>query len=311
MPDEQKRRGRTLKLYLVDGSSSGVITAELGISSVRAVVASRTALPDLLRRKEAMQTGIYLLVGPDPDLPERQLAYVGEGDQVRARLAAHDADEAKDFFTRVVLIVSKDENLTKAHGRYLESRVIALIREAGRATLVNGTEPSFKGLPEPEIADMERVLDEIEVLLPVLGFDVLRSAGKETTAAKSDREDHSESAPSAKLHNDVFTFTESGTSARAREVNDEFVVLEGSLARINETPSCSVSIHRRREQLIADGRLVPTENGFYRFTADTAFDSPSGAGVAVYGGHVNGKLYWRHAVSGQSYGEWRKAQLNA
>ena len=311
MPDLEKPRGRTLKLYLVDGSSSGVITAELGISSVRAVVASRTALPDLLRRDEATRTGIYLLVGPDPDLPERQLAYVGEGDQVRTRLAAHDADDAKDFFTRVVLIVSKDENLTKAHGRYLESRIIAAIGAAGRATLVNGTEPAFKGLPEPEIADMERVLDEIEVLLPVLGFDVLRQIGQETVAAKTARELQPGNTSAIPAQNDLFTFTESGTSARAQEVNDEFVVLEGSLARGSETPSCSVGIHRRREQLIADGRLVPTEDGRYRFTADTAFDSPSGAGGAVYGGNVNGKQYWRHAVSGQSYGDWRKARLDA
>ncbi len=177
------RRGRTLKLYLADGTPSGVITAELGVSSVRAAVASRTALPELIRREEAARTGIYLLVGPDPDLPGRQLVYVGEGDQVKTRLAAHDADEAKEFFTRAVLIVSKDENLTKAHGRYLESRIIAAIRGAGRAKLVNGTEPPFKGLPEPEIADMERVLDEIEILLPVLGFDVLRPAGHEVGAS--------------------------------------------------------------------------------------------------------------------------------
>ena len=45
------RRGRTLKLYLVDGTPSGVITAELGVSSVRAAVASRTALPELIRRE--------------------------------------------------------------------------------------------------------------------------------------------------------------------------------------------------------------------------------------------------------------------
>ena len=41
------------------------------------------------------RTGIYLLVGPDPDLPGRQLVYVGEGDQVKTRLAAHDSDESK------------------------------------------------------------------------------------------------------------------------------------------------------------------------------------------------------------------------
>ena len=77
------------------------------------------------------------------------------------------------IFTRAALVVSKDENLTKAHGRYLESRPIVAIRRAGRAKHSNGTEPPFRGLPEPEIADMERVLDQIEVLLPVLGFDVL------------------------------------------------------------------------------------------------------------------------------------------
>src|ERR1700694_751332 len=119
------QRSRTLKLYLADCTRSGVITAELGVSSVRAAVTSRTALPDLIRREEATRTGVYLLVGPDPDLPGRQLVYVGEGDQVKTRLGAHDVDEAKEFFTCAVLIVSKDENLTKGHGRYLESRIIA------------------------------------------------------------------------------------------------------------------------------------------------------------------------------------------
>jgi hypothetical protein len=304
------RRGRTLKLYLVDGSPSGVITAELGVSSVRAAVASRTALPDLIRREEAARTGVYLLVGPDPDLPGRQLVYVGEGDQVRTRLAAHDADEAKEFFTRAVLIVSKDENLTKAHGRYLESRIIAAIRGAGRAKLVNGTEPPFKGLPEPEIADMERVLDEIEVLLPVLGFDVLRPAGHEAGASTK-----AESTQTATLHippgdDAAFTFTEAGCKATAREAGDEFVVLSGSLAKAQEVPSCSEGLKRRRAELIADGMLAPSgDPKFLRFTADVAFDSPSGAASAVYGGSVNGRFYWKHAKTGETYGDWRKRRI--
>jgi hypothetical protein len=299
-----------LKLYLVDGSPSGVITAELGISSVRAAVASRTALPDLIRREEASRTGIYLLVGPDPDLPGRQLVYVGEGDQVKSRLAAHDADEAKEFFTRAVLIVSKDENLTKAHGRYLEGRIIAAIRNAGRAKLVNGTEPPFRGLPEPEIADMERVLDEIEILLPVLGFDVLRPAGQEAGAPT--RADASEStvAPAKADPDALFTFTQSGADAKAREASDEFVVLVGSLAKRQEVDSCGEGLKRRRAQLIADGVLQPAEDAkFLRFVADTAFDSPSGAAGVVYGGHVSGNRYWKHAATGQTYGEWRKRRI--
>jgi len=304
------RRGRTLKLYLADGTPSGVITAELGVSSVRAAVASRTALPELIRREEATRTGVYLLVGPDPDLPGRQLVYVGEGDQVKTRLAAHDADEAKEFFTRAVLIVSKDENLTKAHGRYLESRIIAAIRGAGRAKLVNGTEPPFKGLPEPEIADMERVLDEIEILLPVLGFDVLRPAGQEAGAPNWAEAGERGTPPLAASQDALFLFTESGTDAKAREASDEFVVLAGSIAKAQEVPSCGEGLKRRRAQLIADGILTPADDSkFLRFTADAAFDSPSGAAGVVYGGNVSGNRYWRHATTGQTYGDWRKRRI--
>lgn len=308
---EEVRRGRTLRLYLVDGSPSGVITAELGISSVKAAVASRTALPELIRREEATRTGVYLLAGPDPDFPERQLVYVGEGDQVKTRLMAHDADENKEFFTRAVLIVSKDENLTKAHGRYLESRIVAAIRCAGRAKLVNGTEPSFKGLPESEIADMERVLDEIEILLPILGFDVLRPAGH---GANSLTRNENSAANSLSVlsgsEKPIFISSRTPAKARAREAGDEFVVLAGSLAKAQEVRSCSGGSRRRRAQLIADGALIPADDAkFLRFTVDTAFGSPSEAAGVVCGYKIGGPRFWRDEATGHSYGEWRKRRI--
>jgi hypothetical protein len=209
----------------------GVITAELGISSVRAAVASRTALPELVKREEASRTGVYLLVGPDPDLPGRHLVYVGESDQVRARLAAHDADQSKEFFTRACIIVSKDENLTKAHGLYLESRLIAAIRGAGRAKLVNGTKPEFRGLPQPQIDDMKRVLDEVEVLLPVLGFDVLQPASVEPAPGLG----QATAAPT--FIAEIKGAKAKGIAkAKAVERGGEFVVLAGSTAVQRETP---------------------------------------------------------------------------
>jgi Domain of unknown function (DUF4357) len=304
------RRGRTLKLYLADGTPSGVITAELGVSSVRAAVASRTALPELIRREEATRTGVYLLLGPDPDLPERQLVYVGEGDQVKSRLTAHDDDEAKDFFTRAVLIVSKDENLTKAHARYLESRIIAAIRRAGRAKLANSTEPPFRGLPEPEIADMERVIDEIEILLPVLGFDVLRPAGQQAGAPSRAQSGEPAMAPRVASPDKLFVFTLAETDAKAREAGDEFVVLAGSIARAQETHAIGEGVKRRRAQLVEDGILVPTEDGKLRFTRDTPFASPSAAGAVVYGGNVSGPFHWHDASTGETYGDWRRRQID-
>ncbi len=300
------RRGRTLKLYLVDGTPSGVITAELGVSSVRAAVASRTALPELIRREEAARTGIYLLVGPDPNLPGRELVYVGEGDQVKTRLVAHDADDSKEFFTRAVLIVSKDENLTKAHGRYLESRIISAIRSAGRAKLTNGTEPPFKGLPEPEIADMERVLDEIEVLLPVLGFDVLRSAGHEAGMPEnfSPESKSSSSQP-------IFKIEIKKAKGRAIERGGEFVVLAGSTANRQESRSIPESVKEKRRALIETGRLAADADAeIYRFTQDTSFGSPSGASAAIAGRADNGKTSWIHEGLGVNYGSWRASLIN-
>ena len=291
--------GRTLKLYLVDGSPTGVITAELGNWSGKVLVASRSALPDLIKRNETEQTGVYLLTGPDPKSTSRTLVYVGESDTVKKRLVAHDSDEAKQFFTRVCVIVSKDENLTKAHGRYLESRILSLIRKAGRARPVNGTEPEFLGLPEPEIADMEGFVGEIEVLLPVLGYDLLRR-GLDVELGMQHGDDK----------DPIFLFTQAGTSARAREVGGEFVVLAGSKARVREVKTCPDGIRALRRQLIEDRALIKEPDGeFYRFERDVPFGSPSGAASMVYGGNTSGRQYWKVNGSDLSYGEWRDKRL--
>lgn len=293
--------GRTLKLYLVDGSSSGVITAELGNWSGKVLVASRAALPDLAKRKETNQTGVYLLIGPDPASSSRTLVYVGESDTVSKRLVSHDKDDAKDFFTRICVIVSKDENLTKAHGRYLESRILALIRRAARARAVNSNEPEFRGLPEAEIADMEGFLSELSVLLPVLGFDLLREG--------ADADALVDGGVSALP---TFSLTQSGAVARAREAGGEFVVLAGSTARVKETPTCPAGIQTRRRELLEEGALVvATDEQFYRFERDVPFASPSSAASTVYGGSLNGRKGWMVEGSDQSYGEWRDQSLAA
>ena len=293
--------GRTLKLYLVDGSPSGVITAELGNWSGKVLVASRSVLPDLVKRAETDQTGVYMLVGPDPTSSTRTLVYVGESDAVRKRLISHDKDEAKQFFTRICVIVSKDENLTKAHGRYLESRILALIRGAARARAVNGNEPEFAGLPEAEIADMEGFLSELEVLLPVLGFDLLRKVVDEEV---------SDDVGAGKVP--TFVLGEGGSEARAREAGGEFVVLAGSKARVKETKGCPDVIRTVRRELLEDGALVAEPDGeFYRFERDVPLGSPSRAASTVHGRSANGRRRWKVEGSKLSYGEWRSRLLDA
>ena len=289
-----------MRLFLVNGSPTGVITAELGNWSGKAVVAPRTALPELIRREEAARCGVYILLGADPDNQTKTLVYVGEGDRVITRLQAHDDDDDKQFFTRVCIVVSKDENLTKAHGRYLEARIMALIREAGRAVLVNGTNPNPNGLlPEAERADMERFLSEIEVLLPVLGFDILRR-----TAERGDANAESDVAEP------IFTFAEAGTKAHGIEGDGEFVVLANSLARVRETDSIPERTKDLRRRLIDEGILAITEDGqHYRFERDFPFDSPSSAASVLYGGNIGGPATWKREDDGLLYRAYRKQRL--
>ena len=140
--------GKSIRLFLVDGRPTGLLVAEVSNWTGKILVAPRAQLADPVKRNEAHRTGIYLLVGDDPAASGQSRVYVGEADSVGKRLVQHSRDEAKDFWDRAIAVVSKDENLTKAHARYLESRFIQLIRASGRAALDNATSPDLPSLPE-------------------------------------------------------------------------------------------------------------------------------------------------------------------
>ncbi len=296
---QSRKARRKLTLLLFDGSPTGVIKAELGNWSGEILAAPRTALAELAKSKEAARTGVYLLKGTDPDDPTRPKVYVGESRNIGKRLANHDAEKAKPFFTRVCLIVSKDKNLTKAHVLYLEARIMEQIRKADRAVLANSTNPDPGGLPESDEADMEVFLSEIEIVLPVLDFDILRRAAESGGA-----DDVHGSAPP------VFTLTGRDFNASLKKIAGAFVVLAGSLARVKETCSFDNSGKNRRRQLVEDGDFETTEDGrCYRFTRDVDFSSPSAAARAVYGGSINGQDSWKHKDNGLSYKEWHQQAL--
>jgi hypothetical protein len=73
------------------------------------------------------------------------LLYVGEAENIRDRVKAH---LEKDFWNQIVYFISKDENLTKAHIRYLEGKLIEQARQANRALVTNGQSSGAKLLLE-------------------------------------------------------------------------------------------------------------------------------------------------------------------
>ena len=175
--------GKHIELFLVDGTPGGLTTAEILNWTGQVLSAPRSEMSALVRRAELAGTCVYLLLGPDEQGGTR--CYIGETDDFKARLRNHDTN--KEFWRKVVVVTSKDANLTKAHGRYLESRLIALALQAGRVVLDNGTTPPLQALPEAHASDMDYFVDQLQIVLPVLGVDAIR--GRETVAVPAARQE--------------------------------------------------------------------------------------------------------------------------
>jgi hypothetical protein len=264
----------TIKLFLPRGDAKSLRTAEISNWTGKAIAAPRTELDELLAREELDKAGVYILIGTDP-LTNTPRAYIGEAEVIRDRLKQH---KAKEFWVSAIVFVSKDENLTKAHVRYLESRLLAQAAEIRRFTLEQNQAGGSK-LPESDREDMEVFLDRIRQLLPVLGSDILTPLTQPTVSGQP---------------GGVLICRNKGAEARGQRTANGFVVFKDSTAVPEERPSAESYpyVIAQRKQLIADGTLVD-KTGFLVFTKDTEFSSPSAAAVVIHGGSANGLTAWK------------------
>ncbi|MEA2165645.1 MAG: hypothetical protein QOK37_3772 [Thermoanaerobaculia bacterium] len=274
----------TIKLFLPFGDPQRLRTAEISNWNGKGVAAPRTDLAELLKRDECSQSGVYLLAGTEPETGDTA-CYIGEAEVIRERLRQH---KAKDFWINSFIFISKDENLTKAHVRYLEGRLIADAKAAGRVQVLNG-QASGARLPESDREDMEVFLSKIRQLLPVLGSDILTPL----------------IAPPPLHDSEQILFCEiKGLKAQGRRTPGGFLVFEGSEAVVDTRPSAPVRhgfVLELRQDLIKTGVLVLAGDR-YRFTRAIEFSSPSTAAGVIQGGSANGLTAWRN-VSGQTLKE--------
>jgi uncharacterized protein DUF4357 len=264
----------TIKLFLPRGDAKSLRTAEISNWTGKAIAAPRTELEELLQREELDKAGVYILSGADP-VSGSPRAYIGEAEVIRDRLKQH---KTKEFWVSAIVFVSKDENLTKAHVRYLESRLLYEAAQVGRFTLEQNQSGGSK-LPESDREDMEVFLAHTRHLLPVFGSDLLIPVAQ----------------PSAKQQSGGVLFCRmKGAEARGHRTPDGFVVLQGSTAVLQERQSAKKwpYVLALRDKLIADGTLVE-KGGFYLFTRDVEFSSPSAAASVIEGGSANGLIEWR------------------
>lgn len=303
-------QGRSIRLFLVDGTSNGLLTAEIMNWTGHVLTGPRSRLAELVQRPECARTGVYFLVGSDPDNSLRTKVYIGESDDVAKRLKQHNRPEAsegmaggKDFWEKVYLVTSKDQNLTKTHVKYLESLLIGIANTVGRCELVNGTAHDYGSLPESDRADMAFFLEQIRTVLPVLGFDFLRELTKPSAALSV-----SPVAPVSRSPRFTLDVPRYRISAQGQEIDGEFFVLKGSKARA-EWVGTESGYQSLFKQLADDGVLVADGSEHLLFSDDYAFSSPSAAAAVVSGRSTNGRTSWLVEGTGQSYAAWQEAQV--
>lgn len=278
--------GRSIRIYLADGSAAGIRHAEIVNWTGQAVVCPRARMAELKAWEEAQRPGVYLLVGDDPE-GTRPLIYVGEAEHVLDRLRQHVADEKKEFWDQVVLFTSKDANLTKAHVKYLESRIVELAREIDRARLVNGNTPPRPSLPRADRDAMEEFLGPARLLLAALGFTALQPLARRSN--KDTAEGPSGPLAGVELR---LVVPKRGTDARGHQTDEGFVVLAGSKGDGETRDSLQKGWRALREELLADRSLVARDGGI-EFTRDVLFASSSAAASVTLGGVWGGRTGWK------------------
>jgi len=264
----------TVRIFLAKGSPTSVRTAEISNWTGKAIAGPRSQLEEVLKREEAGKPGVYFLTGVNPE-SGRDRVYIGEAEVIRTRIKGY---LERDFWNTLVFFVSKDENLTKAHIKYLEGRLIETARSVGRFELEN-SQASGSRLPESDAADMDIFLVRMEQLLPILGQEFLKPVVKnEIRSSKAN-----------------LLFCEiKGLKASGRQTDNGFVVLKGSAAVLNERPSTQKYQYAAnlRSGLMTDGVLEEQKDRLV-FRADHEFSSPSAAAAVIHGGQANGLTAWK------------------
>jgi hypothetical protein len=266
-----------LHILVANGDPDGLRIVERSNWNGKAVMFPRPMFPELRKRLEFGQPGVYLLIGPRED-GDGEKIYVGEGDPVSDRIAHHFKE--RDFWTKAVFFVTGTGHMNKAHIQYLEAQLVALGRKAKRLPIENRNDPTDPTLSDMDQAFVEVFLANLLGVLPVLGITAFE-----------------QSAPPPAVQDNLITLycEGKGIKASGHDAPQGFIVRTGSCAAQAFTPSVAQHfpyVLQHRADLVKNG-VLQLDGDKYRFTQDYTFTSPSLASCIVLGRPSNGRTDWK------------------
>jgi hypothetical protein len=268
---------KTIKIFLLQGDPTGAKIVQMMNWTGKALIIPRNQISNILERKELSSQCVYLLIGESDE--GNTSVYVGEAESFKERIPNHIAN--KDFWNIAIPFISKDENLTKAHVKYLESVFAEKLTSAGRVKLENGNLPNRPKLPEEDTADMLEFAQNVQLLLATLGYNFFVPV-----IAKSESESE-----------DLFYIDVKFIHAKGLYTNEGFVVLKDSFITCNPLPSEGKLVTLLRDREAESGNIIKETNSngneYYRVLNNILAPTPSAAAVLVYGYPVNGWEKWK------------------
>lgn len=266
--------GKTIKIFLIDGDPNGRMSCELSNWSGKAYKIPRIKIKDCSDRDDLTSTGVYLLFGKDDEGKDQ--VYIGEAESILKRL--NQQLTQKDFWNEAIVFISKDENLNKAHIKYLENRLHDIAKFANRYKVDNSIIPTQSSISESDRAEMEEFIEYIKMLVNTLGHKVF--------------DEKREFKPKQKQ--EIFTIKAArGADGQGEPTSDGFVVFKNSKAAATIVNSMTPNFATYRQKLIDEGALVD-KGEYLEFYDDFIFSSPSTAAAIVMGRNANGLTEWKN-----------------
>lgn len=283
--------GKTIELFLVNGTADSLVTAELSNWNGKAIKIPRIEVVSC-DREDITQAGVYFLFCKEDDGSDS--VYIGEAENVKERLVQHlrdyQSEKEKYYWNTAVIFVGRD--LNKALIRYLENRFVDIARNCKRYLVLTKNTYRNTVMKESQIAVMEEFIDNVKVLINALGYKVLEPL----VQAES---------PVSQMDDEILTLTTGSAHAFGKVTTEGFVVLEGAV--VNEktsVKSLSAGMQRLRQKLFDSGKvrnLITTE--------DILFSSSSAAADFILGYSVSGPQTWK-AKDGRTLKEIENSQTN-
>ena len=267
--------GKSIELFLVNGTADSLIIAELSNWNGKAIKIPRIEISSC-NRDDITQAGVYFLFCKEDDGSDS--VYIGEAENVKDRLVQHlrdyQSEKEKYYWSTAVVFIGRD--LNKALIRYLENRFVEIARASKRYLVLTKNTYRNTVMKESQIAVMEEFVDNVKILINALGYKVL--------------EPFAQVDPSNDTVDDKLLYITSGSvNATGKVTAEGFVVFAG--ATLNEkmsVRSLSAGMQKQRQKLFDSSKvniLVTTE--------DILFSSSSAAADFILGYSVSGPRTWK------------------